>query len=300
MTEEATEPTTIARVELDAAPVLHLKEVAQLEEMQTYRKFAAQLMMKQDLWDGFMLRCDAIAKTRLYGHKTSDTVMIAGLKGFEMGWSLMQALERIKVIHGTPTIRGPSAVAMIRSHGFKMDCVIQTAERSQWYCERPGYEPRTYNYERSEAEHAGLPGRNDNWTKYPIECCKWAGAARAAKDLYTDLLGGFEITEAVTAGLGPQPGSPDEPKEEKRNVRREENQALLKLTQASLVADGRTHQDTPLGGEAYNERKAKLYTEATKRAEVQITGEPTDEQRERLITAMGAMLKDFGGTEEGS
>ncbi|KKL58143.1 hypothetical protein LCGC14_2228390, partial [marine sediment metagenome] len=103
-----------------ASPVVRAAEAAlaapptraQLEHQ--YRMLAATLITNETAWAAYMTRCDAIVEIKLYGHKHAGTVAIAGLKGMAMGFDFMRALATVKVIHGTPTIRGPSALAMIR------------------------------------------------------------------------------------------------------------------------------------------------------------------------------------------
>lgn len=269
------------------------QEVPSIDTMaMTYKRLAAELMMSETAWVGYRERCDDIAKTRLYGHKSADTIMIAGLKGFEMGWSLMQSLERIKVIHGTPAILGPAAVAMVRAEGFRIECVESTADVATWACERPGYKARKFSYTREQAERAGLPGRNDNWNRYPERCLKWAAASLATQEMFTEVLKGFAIAEAVRAGFGDL--GPDEEDDPPASANQKPSRVgailLMKLTEQSLAADGR---DFSKGDDAWNERKAKIWTEIRKRAEI-TNAVPNAADWGRAIPVMQRMQEEIG------
>ena len=256
-----------------------------------YSRLAAQLMFSQPMWDGFMQRCDAIAQTRLYGHKTSSTVMIAALKGFELGWSLMQALERVKVIAGTPTIRGPAAVGMIRAAGYYMACTESTSEHAVWVCRRDGYPEQTFRYDYREAEKAGLTVRNENWERYPSECCKWAAATRASKEYFTEVLAGFEIAESMRYGLVEAPehtsGEPEEPP--KGNWDRDLKLALHGLIQKTIEVK---ELQVALGSQEWNELKAFVWGEVQTKADLP-KDVPQEEGYRRLLDVMGIMRKEL-------
>lgn len=298
MTEETTPATTEAQTPASATPTQEVAVAPPGEQLdrqmiREYREFAAQLMMREDLWLGFKERCEDIAKTRLYGHKAPETIMIAGLAGFERGWSLMAALQRIKVIHGTPCILGPAAVAMVRAEGYFIDCVESTPDTATWECERPGYKRRSYTYTRQMAEKAGLPARNDNWNKFPDRCCKWAAATLAVQEMFTEIVAGFAIAEGLQAGigdLGPVEQEPSEPREPAKDWARAGRILLMQLTEASLKAEG---VDFAKGDDRYNDRRSKCWDEACKRAEYSQAAAPSEDDWKRLVQVMQAMIAEI-------
>jgi hypothetical protein len=93
-----------------------------------YFQWLANVLIVDDrLWASFYDRCKAIAAGGLYGHRNPNTVAGAVLKGYSLGMDFMEALSKLKVIQGNPTLRGPSAVAHVHAvvEGAKLRCVTE-------------------------------------------------------------------------------------------------------------------------------------------------------------------------------
>lgn len=282
--EVVTEAPTGALAHREESGVERLEAIHALDLEQRYRMLAAQLLHDEVAWEAYMQRCEMIAKTQMYGHKDSSTVAIAGLKGFAMGWDLPAALERIRVIHGRPCIRGEAAVGYIRSKGFHFECVESTADVARWECSRRGMREKTFVYTREKAELAGLPEKNPVWKKFPEELLKWACATMVAKEYFPDILGGFEIAQSseaidvavVEAGgavAGADPGAAQS-KPVEVDHRRQSTILLAKVIQKRLAA---RDVDAVAGEEPYNKEKAEVWSTVTHDMKLSATGPTTED-----------------------
>lgn len=271
-----------------------------------YRLLAAELLASDAAWSAYMERCKVVAATEMYGYKKAEAVAIAGLKGFAMGWDLPAALERIKVIYGRPCIRGKEAVGLIRSQGFHFECVEATKDLARWECRRPGYQTKTFEYTRQKADRAGLPNKNDLWSKFPEELLKWACATMAANEYFPDILGGFAIAESyrdaidvdVVVDGSASDSAPSAPVE-----------TLTTPTGQTVTIDARTQAQTiyekvvttrlakkginaVAGEEAFNKEKRAVWDEATRG--MNLKGAPTDEDWLRVADRLRGMLTEIG------
>jgi len=196
-----------------------------------YRQLADRLILDQEAWGMYFNRCKCIAGAKFYGHTDPQTIASAGLKGMSMGMSFMEALSRIKVIHGQPVIRGPAAINHIheRCGGARCRCITgligsgadigipdfdleRLTERirnrypqywtednlglnpnkiSVWVMDRPGWAPKAFIYTWEQAELAELPKRNDSYRKFPARCLKWQAASEGAQEMFGDVLDGL-------------------------------------------------------------------------------------------------------------
>jgi len=188
--------------------------------------FDAQKMEALHRW------ATTVAASGMWGYKSPEEALVAVLFGLQLGMGAVEALSKIKVLHGTPTLRGPAAVAHIRSLGGKIDCItglisklcverdeslkellvypklIKTLEQhgedpekvSVWRTERDGLE-RFFWYSISQAEAAGLTQRNAVWRAYPARMVKWQAASEAAQEVFGDWLLGAYFTEEMEGSV---------------------------------------------------------------------------------------------------
>ena len=163
-----------------------------------YRALADRLIFDKDAWDQYFARCECVVKAGMYGHKNASTVAVAGLKGMSLGMSFMEAIDRIKVIHGTPVIRGSAAINHIheRCKGAKCRCITSTTTEAVWIMSRPGWEPKEFRFTWDDAIKAGLL-KNEIYKLYPARCLKWQAASEGAQEMFGDVLSGLYFQEEI-------------------------------------------------------------------------------------------------------
>ena len=200
------EPDEVAALALagDAAPAAPEPVRVVAPSRAQYRALADQLMLDEHAWNQFFNRCKCFAAAGMYGHKTPETVAAAGLKGMSLGMSFMEALDRIKVIKGTPVIRGSAAINHIheRCAGAKCRCISSTDTEAVWRMERPGWETREFRYTWEQAVNSGIVKRNDVYKAYPARCLKWQAASEGAQEMFGDVLGGLYFQEEIEGAHG--------------------------------------------------------------------------------------------------
>lgn len=168
-----------------------------------YPMIAQQMLMNPDMRKGLTEMARDICDSGMYGYKANDAGLAAvravAIKGFAMGMDLPRALETIKVIHGTPTIRGPQALHLIRerTRGATLECEESTHDKCVWLLGRPGQNPKRFTSTRQQIERAKLDKKNDLWNVYPERMLKWHAFSEGAQELFGDVLMGCYITEEM-------------------------------------------------------------------------------------------------------
>lgn len=168
-----------------------------------YPKIAERLIFDEKAWQQMMRRCEVICQAGLYGHKRPEHVMAVALKGFAIGLDFMRSLETIKIIHGTPTIRGPAAVTLVRERapGAIIRCVETSESKAVWEMAQQGKPVRTFTATIEEVSKAGLLDKNPLWRIYPRRMLKWHAASEGVQEVFGHVLTGIKLTEAVQAGV---------------------------------------------------------------------------------------------------
>lgn len=199
-----------------------------------YRWLASELVINKSLWAELRERCAVVSAAQLYGHQRWETAAAVALKGYGIGMSFMEALSKIQVIEGRPTLRGADAVSHIHKmidgalcrnitalgdfNGFELsedalaglramleehyrDCWVGSnldpSKISVWAMKRPGWATRIFMYTMAQARSVGLPSRNDRWNLYPDRCVKWQAASIGTQEMFGDVLGGMYLTEEI-------------------------------------------------------------------------------------------------------
>lgn len=139
-----------------------------------------------------------------FQNKPQD-ILVAIQMGLEVGLKPLQALKNIAVINGTPTIWGDSAIALVRKSPI-CEYIIETVETKNindrdilvGICrvKRRGEEEQIRTFDQVDAEIAGLWGRNV-WKNYPKRMIQMRARSWALRDVFPDVLGGFDIAEEV-------------------------------------------------------------------------------------------------------
>lgn len=122
--------------------------------------------------------------------------MIAIMHGMELGLPPMQAIQRIAVVNGRPTIWGDAIPALLWSRGFKLR-EWDTADTS--FCEvtRPDGTKIERSFSDDDAKRAGLFGKSGPWTQYRKRMRQMRARGFAARDGAADVLGGLSLREEM-------------------------------------------------------------------------------------------------------
>lgn len=124
-------------------------------------------------------------------------IMASWQFGMELGVGLMQALQGISNINGTPAVFGDLGWAIVTNHPEFEDADESfTAESATCTLSRKGRKPVTREYTIAMAKEAMLMGK-DNWKHYPRRMLQWRARSWAMRDLFPDALKGLELAEVV-------------------------------------------------------------------------------------------------------
>jgi hypothetical protein len=141
------------------------------------------------------------------GMKTAEQITVAIMHGAEIGLPPMQAIQRIAVVNGRPTIWGDAIPALLLSRGFKLNEFIDgTGEKRKAVCEltRPDGADLTRWFSVDDAKQAGLWGKIGPWKQYPDRMLQMRARGYAARDGAADVLAGLYISEEVQ-DIDPRP-----------------------------------------------------------------------------------------------
>lgn len=143
-----------------------------------------------------------IAKSGLApaGMKTPEAITVAIMHGLEIGLPPMQAIQRIAVVNGRPTLWGDAVPALLLSRGFKLSehwsgegmerqavCVIT----------RPDGDKIERRFSMADAKKAGLLGKQGPWVQYTDRMLQMRARGFAARDGAADVLSGLYLREEM-------------------------------------------------------------------------------------------------------
>jgi len=137
-------------------------------------------------------------QSNLAGEKSSTFFMVI-LKGLELGFSPMAAIDNISLIKGKPTVDGKGMLALVYGSGLlkKLEFVAETDKVCTIRCERKDVEGEfEYSFGISDAEKLGLL-RNQQYAKQPKVMLKWRAVANLMRVAFPDVLGGVYTSEEV-------------------------------------------------------------------------------------------------------
>jgi hypothetical protein len=154
------------------------------------------------------------------GLDTPDKAFVAIVHGLEVGLKPMQALQRIAVVNGRPTIWGDGAIGLVRGSGlceYVNERIEGEGDKRAAICEakRKGEaQPVMRKFSVDDAKKANLWGKAGPWSQYPERMLQMRARAFALRDLFADVLGGMHIheevadEETVQARIAPPPPPP--------------------------------------------------------------------------------------------
>jgi hypothetical protein len=151
-------------------------------------------------------------------NKPAD-ILIVLMAGRELGIGPMQSVQDINVIQGKPVYSADLMVALCkRSRVCEFFRLVEgTDERATYETKRVGSpQPETLTFTIEDAKRLGLTGR-DNYQKQPKTMLRHRAAAALARDVYPDLVRGYDPDEALDFAQpaavvdAPPPPRPPEP-----------------------------------------------------------------------------------------
>lgn len=137
--------------------------------------------------------------------KSPEACTVAILHGMEIGLKPMQALQRIAVINGRPTLWGDAMLGLVQASGLLEDiqesfegkpgsdehkaiCVVKRIGRPT---------PIVGTFSQLDAKKAGLFGKAGPHTQYPDRMKQMRARSFALRDGFPDVLGGMYSAEEV-------------------------------------------------------------------------------------------------------
>lgn len=130
-----------------------------------------------------------------------EAVMAAMLTGHELGVGVMQALAKIHIIDGRPSIAAELMRALVLQHGHELWVEESTGTRCTIVARRKTSTRETrVTWTLDDAERAHLKGK-DNWRKYPRAMLIARATGEVCRLVFPDLLAGMSYTaEELTDG----------------------------------------------------------------------------------------------------
>lgn len=164
-------------------------------------------IVPQTMEDAYRLaRAVVMAGMAPRGMDTPEKAMIAIMRGMEIGLTPFQALDKIAVVNGRPTIWGDGAMALVRGSGLcewvretvegEGDAAVATCKAKR----KSDPEPITGVFSVADAKKAGLWGKQGPWQQFPKRMLQMRARAFALRDGFADVLGGLYLKEEMDNG----------------------------------------------------------------------------------------------------
>lgn len=134
------------------------------------------------------------------GMDKPEAITVAIMHGLEIGLPPMQAIQRIAVINGRPTVWGDAIPALLWARGFSMrEWTDGEKDQLTAYCTvtRPTGEAITRAFSVADARKAGLWGKSGPWQQYPDRMLAMRARGFASRDGAPDVLGGLYTAEEI-------------------------------------------------------------------------------------------------------
>jgi len=127
---------------------------------------------------------------------TPEQISVAIMHGLEIGLPPMQAVQRIAVVNGRPTIWGDAIPALLWSRGF---AIREWSVEGTAHCEitRPDGIKGERTFSKADAKTAGLLGKPGPWQQYPERMLQMRARGYAARDFAADVLSGLYLREEL-------------------------------------------------------------------------------------------------------
>jgi hypothetical protein len=145
------------------------------------------------------------------GIDTAGKVAVAIQMGMERGMAPLGGLRAVFFVNGLPSWRGEAAVAIVRQSPLCMSYrawIEGEGDERRGVCEthrRGDPAPVQTIFSVRDAMRAGLWSKAGPWKEYPDRQLRWRAIGFNLRDQFSDLLGGFPITEELRDIPGEQP-----------------------------------------------------------------------------------------------
>jgi hypothetical protein len=135
--------------------------------------------------------------------KQPEQVLVAILHGMEIGLKPMQAIQRIAVINGRPSLWGDAALGLVRASGL-LESIKETIENDGdmrvAVCttkRRGDPEPIVRMFSVNDAKVASLWKKTGPWTTHPDRMLQMRARGFNLRDAFPDVLGGMYLAEEL-------------------------------------------------------------------------------------------------------
>lgn len=222
-----------------------------------------------------------------------DAITACVLFGHEVGIPPMQALAKIHVIDGRPSMSAELMRAMVQRAGHDVWFEDTTTTRATLCGRRanwPDDRVSKVTWTMDDAKKAGLDGRQ-NWRKYPRAMLKARATGELCRDLFADVLGGISYTVEelqdgdVVDGEIVEPVAAAKPATQTRKAPARKRAPARSAEPAAALPAA---PPPPLPGE---EDPVEEPAAAAAEAEVEATPPvgPSDEQRRKLFACLAEL-----------
>lgn len=134
--------------------------------------------------------------------RTPEQITVALMHGMEIGLKPMQAIQRIAVINGRPSLWGDAALGLVKATGLlelHFESIEGKDDLKEAVCkiQRRGETKKTFTFSIADAKRAGLWSKKGPWQDYPFRMLKMRARSFALRDVFPDILGGMYIAEEL-------------------------------------------------------------------------------------------------------
>jgi hypothetical protein len=193
--------------------------------------------------------CNSQLCPKNYQRKPEDT-LVAMMMGNEIGLNPLQAIQNIAVINGRPSIYGDALMALVQNHpafGGVNESFDESTMTATCTVHRKGGEKHTQRFSQTDAQAAGLWGKQGPWTQYPKRMLAMRARGFALRNQFADALAGLitrEEAEDLPSERDITPAEPKQQLESKPPVYSEDSFEANFPKWEQLISSGRkSHQD---------------------------------------------------------
>ena len=184
-----------ALVQQEARPIAAASQGATLGPLRSF-DLSPQTFEQAIQFADMLARSDMVPKD--YRGKP-ENCLISMQWGAEIGLKPMQAIQNIAVINGRPGLWGDAMIALVRASPLCEYIVEGWHEDGTAFCrvKRRGEPEQVREFSEQDARTAGLWGKQGPWCTSPKRMKQLRARAFALRDVFTDVLRGMDMAEAL-------------------------------------------------------------------------------------------------------